>query len=76
VGKHSKPDVTATGIGEARLIELRREAKAADRRTSPFVDPRLLRKCEATLDRRGESWAASVLAWGFHPNWLVAVCRS
>lgn len=61
VGKHSKPDVISTGIGEARLIELRREGKAADLQAGPFVDPRILRKCDVALDRRGESWAASVL---------------
>lgn len=58
VGRHSKPDGDATGISEDRLVELRREGKAAD---GPFVDPRVLQRCCDVLDRRGESWAAAVL---------------
>lgn len=61
MGKHSKPDVSATAISEDRLVELRREGKAADREDGPFVDPVVVWQCEAVLDRRGEVWAASVL---------------
>ena len=61
MGKHSKPNDSITGIAEDRLIELRCEGQVAERENNRFVDPRIVRQCEGALDRRDESWAASVL---------------
>ena len=60
MGKNSRQDAS-TGIPEARLVELRQNGKAASQADGRFVDPRVLSRCEKTLDRRGEEWAAAVL---------------
>ncbi|BEL41993.1 Uncharacterised protein [Mycobacteroides abscessus subsp. abscessus] len=61
MGRHSKPDVMATGISETRLVEIRRAGIDAECGNGGLQDARLLNRCEEVLDRRGESWAASVL---------------
>ncbi|MFV8160677.1 hypothetical protein ACNQVK_00740 [Mycobacterium sp. 134] len=61
MGKHSKPEPATTTIPEARLVELRQAGIADERDNGPFIDPHILQKSTAVLDRRGESWAASVL---------------
>lgn len=47
-----------TTLDEARLVELRATGRA---RAGRFVDPAVIAECGRVLDRRGETWAASVL---------------
>ncbi len=42
MGRHSKPDVMATGISEARLVEIRRAGIEAERANGRLQDPRVL----------------------------------
>lgn len=56
MSKHHEAPLTT--LPEATLVELRRWGLS---QTAPFVDPKVLHRCCEVLDRRGESWAASVL---------------
>lgn len=60
MGRHSRPADIVTAIAETRLVELRRDAKGG-RERGPFVDPAIIHACERVLDRRGETWAGSIL---------------
>jgi hypothetical protein len=50
--------MSVTKLTEPELVALRAEGLS---RRSRFVDPAILSRCSAILDRRGELWAATVL---------------
>lgn len=50
----------STKIPAKALVALRAQGLANSRK-SPFVDPYVIARCTAVLDRRGEPWAADVL---------------
>lgn len=51
-----------THIPAARLVELRQQGLAAERADGPFVDPRMLYRCEQVLAKRGQRWAEAILS--------------
>lgn len=64
-----------THIPESRLVQLRAAGIADDRAAGRFVDPRVLYRCTQVLDRRGETWAASILGRNLTRRSLAAPHR-